>query len=85
MFFHPQFCALKMNMRTNYNMFCQTKKMNDPSCASKKDDTLFLPLTKKNGGIFYTGYGCDLDPLIPTYNNCNDDFQIKMILMSTSS
>ena len=35
--FHPQFCASKINKTTNNNnMFCQTKKMNDPFCASKR-------------------------------------------------
>ena len=90
-------------MTTNINMFCQTKKMNNPFLASKKDIS-FLPLTKKNDlfcstkridllhaamrsvlscrfsfeykneGLFYNDCGCDLDPSIIIYNNCDDDF-----------
>ena len=92
-----------MNTTTNNNMFRQTKMMNDPFRASKKD-ILFLPLTKKNDlfysmmkfnllnasmrcvlsyrfpleykneSLFYTDCGCGLDPLMTTYDNCDDDF-----------
>ena len=33
-----------------------------------------FPLEYKNEGLFYTDYGCDLDPSMTPYNNCDDDF-----------
>ena len=31
-------------------------------------------LKYKHKGLFYTDCGCDFNPLVTTYNNCDDDF-----------
>ena len=66
---HDLFCALKNNF-----LFCEKKKIDPLHVTMRSVLSCWFPLKYKNKGLFYTDCGCDLDPLILTYNNCDDDF-----------